>query len=278
MNRTLVVLAIVVAIPRCALAQQNQPQPAAPRPAAPATPAPQAAGGGPQLDQALKHVDDLMWHVELGDIAEVNIVKYTGLPPAKAPNPNAPGAKNPLILHAYTFIPKNLDRSKKQPLLVYVHGGVHGNFDTSEANVVPRAGPSRDTRSSRTDYRGSTGYGRGFYEQIDYGGREVDDVYQGGQWMLGNYRFPGSHARGHVGWSHGGAIALMNIFAHPQTYAVAYAGVPVSDLVMRMGYEAEGYRHSTPRPITLAGRCGRTWPSTASRRPCRTPRSCRRRC
>jgi dipeptidyl aminopeptidase/acylaminoacyl peptidase len=33
----------------------------------------------------------------------------------------------------------------------------------------------------------------------------------------------------------------MNIFAHPQTYAVAYAGVPVSDLVARLGYEGPGY-------------------------------------
>ncbi len=33
--------------------------------------------------------------------------------------PKEPGATNPLILHAYTFIPKNLDRSKKQPLIVF---------------------------------------------------------------------------------------------------------------------------------------------------------------
>ena len=39
------------------------------------------------------------------------------------------------------------------------------------------------------DYRGSTGYGRGLYEQIDYGGREVDDVYLAGQWMLETYSF-----------------------------------------------------------------------------------------
>ncbi len=43
-----------------------------------------------------------------------------------------------------------------------------------------------------SDYRGSTGYGRGFYEDIDYGGREVDDVYIGMQWMLENHSFPRS--------------------------------------------------------------------------------------
>ena len=34
----------------------------------------------------------------------------------------------------------------------------------------------------------------------------------------------------------------MNIFEHPKDYKVAYAGVPVSDLVARMGYKTEGYR------------------------------------
>ena len=40
---------------------------------------------------------------------------------------------------------------------------------------------------------------------------------------------------GILGWSHGGLIALMSLFDHPDSYACAFAGVPVSDLVMRMG-------------------------------------------
>jgi dipeptidyl aminopeptidase/acylaminoacyl peptidase len=34
----------------------------------------------------------------------------------------------------------------------------------------------------------------------------------------------------------------MNIFRWPNDYKVAYAGVPVSDLVQRMGYKSAGYR------------------------------------
>jgi dipeptidyl aminopeptidase/acylaminoacyl peptidase len=33
----------------------------------------------------------------------------------------------------------------------------------------------------------------------------------------------------------------MNIFRHPKDYQVAYAGVPVTDLVARMGYKGPGY-------------------------------------
>ncbi len=227
-------------------------QPAAPPPspaAAPAAAAAQPQGPNPN-DEVLKRVDDLMWHLLLDDIANVDKIEYTSLPPAHIGNPRAPGAGNPLIIRAYTFIPKKLDRSKKQPLLVFCHQGVHANEDTRDAHVF-RELLEQGYSIVAADYRGSTGYGRGFYEQIDYGAREVDDVYLSGQWMLDNYSFLDPKRVGVIGWSHGGLITLMNIFAHPQAYAVAYAGVPVSDLVARMGYESAGYQtlYSAPYHI-----------------------------
>ncbi len=209
-----------------------------------------AGGGGIDLDRVLKAVDDLMWHIELSDIAEVDKVEYTSLPPAHIGNPRAPGAGNPLIIRAYTFIPKKLDRSKPQPLIVFAHQGIHANSDTRDAHIF-RELLEQGYAIFSPDYRGSTGYGRGFYEQIDYGGREVEDVYLGTQWMLETYSFLDPKRVGMIGWSHGGGIVLMNIFAHPQTYAVAYAGVPVSDLVMRMGYEAEPYRQLYSAPYHI---------------------------
>jgi dipeptidyl aminopeptidase/acylaminoacyl peptidase len=229
----------------------QQPPPTTP-PAAP-TPAPtQAAGVPPNAgnDEVLKRIDDVMWHFALGDIAQIDKIEYTSLPPARIPNPRAPGAGNPLIIRAYTFIPKNLDRSKKQPLIVFCHQGVHANEDTRDAHVF-RELLEQGYSIIAADYRGSTGYGRGFYEQIDYGGREVDDVFLAGQWMLENHPFFDPKRVGVIGWSHGGLITLMDIFAHPDSYAVAYAGVPVSDLVARMGYEPPGYQalYSAPYHI-----------------------------
>ena len=156
-------------------------------PAAPPTP-PAAVPQGSGNDEVLKRVDDLMWHVMLDDIAHVDKVEYTSLPPAHIGNPRAPGAGNPLIIRAYTFIPKNLDRSRKQPLIVFSHQGIHANEDTRDAHVF-RELLEQGYSIVSADYRGSSGYGRGFYEQIDYGGREVDDVYLSGQWMLENYPF-----------------------------------------------------------------------------------------
>jgi dipeptidyl aminopeptidase/acylaminoacyl peptidase len=60
--------------------------------------------------------------------------------------------------------------------------------------------------------------------------------------MLENYSFIDKNRVGIIGWSHGGLITLFNVFDHPKDYACAYAGVPVSDLIARMGYYTESYR------------------------------------
>jgi dipeptidyl aminopeptidase/acylaminoacyl peptidase len=43
----------------------------------------------------------------------------------------------------------------------------------------------------------------------------------------------------------------MNILLYPKTYAVAYAGVPVTDLVTRLGYENESYRRLYSSPYHI---------------------------
>ena len=215
-------------------------------PATPNAPPAARAPGMPDPQEVrnqdvLKAIDNLMWYQRLGDIAEIDEVRYTSLPPAKPANPTAPGAKNPVIVTAFTFIPKNLDKSKKQPLIVYTHGGVHSNVTSDSAHIF-RELLEQGYSIIAPDYRGSTGYGQGYWMQIDYGGREVDDVDAGRAWMLENYPFLDPARVAAIGWSHGGMISLLNIFERPQHYAVAYAGVPVSDIVARLGYQTEQYR------------------------------------
>lgn len=199
----------------------------------------------------LKQIDDLHWRLRLGDIAEIDKVAYTSLPPKVVTNPTAPGATNPLIIRAYTFLPRNLDRSRKHPLIVFPHDGVHSNFNSGGYAHIVRELVEQGYSVIAPDYRGSTGYGESFWRQIDYGGREVDDVLAARDWMLEAYSFLDPHRVGIIGWSHGGLITLMNILLHSKAYTVAYAGVPVSDLVARMGYEPESYRalYSAPYHI-----------------------------
>jgi dipeptidyl aminopeptidase/acylaminoacyl peptidase len=194
------------------------------------------------LEQRLaKSIDDLMWYRKLEDIAVIDKVRYTGPPPRVIQNPTGQGAGNPVIIPAYTFIPKSAASSAKIPLIVFVHGGVHGDFASTNAHIV-RELVEQGYAVIAPDYRGSTGYGRGFWQLIDYGGLENEDVFAGKQWMIENHAKIDPQRVGIIGWSHGGMITLMNIFEHPQDYKVAYAGVPVSDLVARMGYKSQGYQ------------------------------------
>jgi hypothetical protein len=114
------------------------------------------------------------------------------------------GAGNPVKFWSYVFIPKNLDPNRKYPLLILPHGGVHANFTTYYTHII-RELMAQQYVVAAPEYRGSTGYGKPFYEKIDYGG----------------------------------LIALFAVFDHPESYAVAFAGVPVSDLIARMGYYDE---------------------------------------
>jgi dipeptidyl aminopeptidase/acylaminoacyl peptidase len=220
-------------------AQTNGPAPAP-------APAPARGGATPphdhNSDTLIKALEIQKWYTELGDIAEVHEIRYTSNPPHHPQNPTAPGAKNPMIIRAMTFVPKNLDRKKKQPFIVFAHQGIHSDFGHDYEYAAVRELVEQGYSVIGPDYRGSTGYGAGFYNEIDYGGYEVDDVFAARQWMIDNYSFLDEKRAGMIGWSHGGFITLMNILLHPGAYAVAYAGVPVTDLVLRLGYHDAAYQ------------------------------------
>lgn len=212
---------------------------------------PPGAAQNHENDRVLKAVDDLMWHLKLNDIADVDKAYITSTPKHYAPNKTAPGALDPLIIQTYTFVPKKLDRTKQHPLVVYIHGGVHSNFmsgSSSNSAHIVRELIGQGYVVTAPDYRGSTGYGAGFYDAIDYGGRENDDAFAARNWTVETYSFVDPKRVSIFGWSHGGMIALMNIFEHPEAYACAYAGVPVSDLVARLGYKQESYRRLFSAP------------------------------
>jgi dipeptidyl aminopeptidase/acylaminoacyl peptidase len=197
-----------------------------------------------------RKIDEQMLFQMLSEIAVVDKVRYTGPAPRVAKNPTAPGAKNPVVISAYTFMPKKYLSGPKLPLIVFAHGGVHGNVGVNYVNVL-RELLQQGYAIIAPDYRGSTGYGREFWELIDYGGLEIEDVFAGRQFMLENYDNLDPDRVGIMGWSHGGLITLMNLFAHPKEFRVGYAGVPVSDLVARMGYYDQAYRDLFSAPYHI---------------------------
>jgi len=194
-----------------------------------------------RLDVLEKTIDDIVWFQRVGDIAFIDKLYMTGPPLRKEKNPTGLGAGNPTKFWSYVFYPKNIDFNGKYPLIVFPHGGVHGNFSTYYTHIVKEL-IAQQYIVVAAEYRGSTGYGKSHYEKIDYGGLEIEDVKSSRDYMIENYGFVDKDRVGIIGWSHGGLISILNIFEHPKDYKAAFAGVPVSDLISRMGYYDDEYR------------------------------------
>jgi dipeptidyl aminopeptidase/acylaminoacyl peptidase len=216
------------------------------------TPAERAAESAEQLLQAhgnLRHrldvleklIDDVLWFERLGDVAVVEKVRIFGPPLANEPNPPPSGPGNPFKFYTYIFTPREDFGGSRLPLMVLPHGGVHSDFTTYYSRIV-RELIAQGYIVVAPEYRGSTGYGRGMYRAIDYGGREVGDVLAARDWAVDNHPRVDGGRVGILGWSHGGLIALHSLFDHPDQYVVGFAGVPVSDLVQRMGYLGPSYQ------------------------------------
>ena len=194
------------------------------------------------IDALTKKVDDLLWFQRVGDVAEIDKIYIPTVPNPKGEEDyGIENERHPFKMYAYVFVPRDRETGRRLPLLVFPHGGVHGDFNTYYTHIV-RELMDQGYAVIAPEYRGSTGYGRGYYESIDYGGLEVRDAVAARDWALETMDFLDSKRVGILGWSHGGLIALLSVFDFPDKFQVAYAGVPVSDLVARMGYQTQSYR------------------------------------
>lgn len=191
-----------------------------------------------------KNDEELQLFLRLRDVAYVDRVRLTGESrriPRESEAPFQDTLKdNRLIFYSYIFFPKSVRQGKKYPLIVFPHGGIHGTFATSYVHVL-RELMAQGYIVVAPDYRGSTGYGKGFYEAIDYGGLENNDVLAARDYMVENYSVVDADRVGLLGWSHGGMISLMNVLQWPEKYTCAYAGVPVSDVTYRLSYQSKDY-------------------------------------
>ncbi|MBI4622567.1 MAG: prolyl oligopeptidase family serine peptidase [Verrucomicrobia bacterium] len=121
--RPLLLLSALALLPRPAPAQEKPAEPAAALD-------PKFETLKHELDQLAKSVDDVLWYQKVGDVALVDKVLLYGPPPARAKNPTALGAKNPLKFWASVFIPQKLDRTQKHPLLI------HTNTNDDDVHVL----------------------------------------------------------------------------------------------------------------------------------------------
>ena len=163
-------------------------------------------------------------------------------------NSSADGMEIP----AYLFAPIQKRGTHGHAAMVWVHGGVHGDWNQYMLPFVKEA-VQRGYVIICPDYRGSTGHGAAFYNAIDYGGKELDDVESAVDYLK-TLPYVDPDRLGIMGWSHGGFItAHLLMRGHRVPFKAGAAIVPVTNLVFRLSYKGPGYQRSYATQPTIGG-------------------------
>jgi dipeptidyl aminopeptidase/acylaminoacyl peptidase len=141
-----------------------------------------------------------------------------------------------LDIPAFVFQPLQLRGLKSHPALVWVHEDIRGHLYEHYIPFI-RDAVARGYVVIAPEYRGGIGYGEAFYDAIDYGGAEVDDVVTAVDVLKTKYPAVDPSRIGIIGWSHGGLITLLAVFRNPTTFKAAVAMVPVTNLFQRLAWK-----------------------------------------
>ena len=156
-----------------------------------------------------------------------------------------------LDIPAYLFQPLNKRGAKGHAAMVWVHGGVHGDWTATYWPFV-REAVERGYVIIAPEYRGSTGYGEKFYMEIDYGGYEVEDVMTAVDYLK-TLAHVDPDRLGIMGWSHGGFISLFSVFRETTPFKAAVAMVPVTNLIHRLSWSGPGYQRNFATQKRIGG-------------------------
>jgi len=152
----------------------------------------------------------------------------------------ADGAQVP----GWLFVPKNMDRTKKHPVIIWIHGdGINQNYDGwhVERNYAVYYSFHQYLLQKgyivfAPDYRGSIGYGRDWRDAVynDIGDRDAKDA-----WMAANYLktlpYVDGDRIGVWGLSYGGFFTLIAVTDQPALFRAAVDVAGVVDYEMYYG-------------------------------------------
>ncbi|MEO7999937.1 MAG: alpha/beta fold hydrolase [Gemmatimonadaceae bacterium] len=156
-----------------------------------------------------------------------------------------------LEIPAYIFQPLTGRAPKQRAAMVWIHGGVHGDWTELMLPFVVEA-VQRGYVIIAPDYRGSAGHGKALYNAIDYGGREVDDIVAAGKYLAA-LPYVDPTRVGVMGWSHGAYISALSVMRESHPFRAAGAVVPVTNLVFRLGYKGPTYALDFAAEPTIGG-------------------------
>src|SRR5688500_7000997 len=191
-----------------------------------------------ERDIAAKAVTDSIYAARSRGVMDFSKIRYR----SKAGDLDVP---------AYLFAPLNKRGARGHAAMVWVHGGVHGDWNQNMLPFVKEA-VERGYVIVTPDYRGSNGHGAAHYNAIDYGGKEVDDVLSAYD-FLKTLPYVDPDRVGVMGWSHGGFITAHLLFRGQTPFKGGAAIVPVTNLIFRLGFKGPSYQRSFATQAGLRG-------------------------
>ncbi|MEM6965370.1 MAG: S9 family peptidase [Bacteroidota bacterium] len=143
--------------------------------------------------------------------------------------PTMYASRDGLIINAYLTLPKGVE-PKNLPVVINPHGGpwVRDNWGYNpEVQLLA----SRGYAVLQMNYRGSTGYGRNFWEMSfkQWGKTMQDDITDGVHWLI-DRGIANPNKVAIYGGSYGGYATLAGVAFTPDLYACAIDYVGVSNL------------------------------------------------
>ena len=183
--------------------------------------------------QPVRLTDSMPVGIDRSKFVEPQFVHYSGPDGQQVPG--------------WLFVPKNLDRTKKHPAIIWIHGdGVNQNYDGwhVQRNYAVYYSFHQYLLQQgyvvfAPDYRGSIGYGRDWRNGVymDVGGKDAKDA-----WMSANYLktlpYVDIDRIGVWGLSYGGFFTLIAMTDQPKLFR---AGVDVAGVVDYVMYYSDPY-------------------------------------
>jgi len=138
-------------------------------------------------------------------------------------------ARDGLVIHGYLTLPNGV-QAKALPVVVNPHGGPW-HRDGWGFNPEVQFLANRGYAVLQMNFRGSTGYGRAFWEASfrQWGGTMQDDITDGVRWLIGQ-GIADPRRVAIYGGSYGGYAVLVGLTKTPELYACGIDYVGVSNL------------------------------------------------
>ncbi len=138
-------------------------------------------------------------------------------------------ARDGLVIHGYLTLPNGV-QAKALPVVVNPHGGPW-HRDGWGFNPEVQFLANRGFAVLQMNFRGSTGYGRAFWEASfrQWGGTMQDDITDGVRWLIGQ-GIADPRRVAIYGGSYGGYAVLAGLTKTPELYACGIDYVGVSNL------------------------------------------------